>query len=59
MAQRLRGLADVAQFPEIRAELLWLAQSYDRLADAPEITRIMEGCRVLEILDPASNDHVE
>jgi hypothetical protein len=54
LADRLRELADNAQFPEIRAELLWLAQSYERLAAAPELTRIAEGCRSLEILDAAA-----
>jgi hypothetical protein len=32
MADRLRDLAMVARHREIRAELTWLADSYDRLA---------------------------
>lgn len=57
LANRLRGLATAAQLPEVRAELLWLAHSYDRLADAPELSRIEDGFRVLETLEslPAKN----
>ncbi|HEY4114047.1 MAG TPA: hypothetical protein VGM17_08305 [Rhizomicrobium sp.] len=33
MAERLRDLAMVARHPEIQAEMTWLADSYDRLAD--------------------------
>ena len=32
LAERLRGLSDRSALPEARAELLWLAQSYERLA---------------------------
>jgi len=57
MADRLRGLATASFLPEVRAELFWLAHNYDRLADAPELTRIEEGFRVLETRDgfPANN----
>jgi hypothetical protein len=33
LAERLRGLSERASLPEAKAELLWLAQSYERLAD--------------------------
>jgi hypothetical protein len=49
-AANLRALADRVQTPEVRAELLWLAQSYDRLADAPALNRVVDGSRSLEIL---------
>ncbi|HSC19556.1 MAG TPA: hypothetical protein VLC74_11640 [Rhizomicrobium sp.] len=56
LANRLRALATAAQLPEVRAELLWLAHSYDRLADA-ELSRIEDGFRVLGTLEslPAKN----
>jgi len=59
LADRLRGLATAAQLPEVRAELLWLAHSYDRLADAPELTRIEDSRRVLETLDRVRANQLE
>ena len=50
-AERLRSLAESAQFPEVKKELLWLAEGYERLAAAPEIRRLAEGHRVLELAD--------
>jgi hypothetical protein len=44
-------LAESAQFPEVKKELLWLAEGYERLADAPESRRVVEGHRVLEMAD--------
>jgi hypothetical protein len=32
LSERLRSLSERANLPETRAELLWLAQSYQRLA---------------------------
>jgi hypothetical protein len=49
-AAKLRGLADGAGLPEVRAELLWLAQSYERLALDQTANKIVEGCRSLEIV---------
>src|ERR1051326_1205865 len=54
LAARLRGLAEAAHLLETRAELLWIAQSYERLADAPGLTRIVDGHRTLELADGAS-----
>jgi len=48
-AERLRRLAERAQYPEVQGELTWLAQSYDRLAADPSADRIQEGLRSLEI----------
>jgi hypothetical protein len=50
-ATRLRNLAESAQFPEVKDELLWLAEGYERLARAPEVRRLVDGHRVLEIDD--------
>jgi hypothetical protein len=44
-------LAESAQYPEVKKELLWLAEGYERLASAPDIRRMAEGHRVLEIAD--------
>jgi len=46
---RLRTLAASAQFPEVRDELLWLAEGYERLAGAPGTRRLADGHRILEI----------
>jgi hypothetical protein len=54
-AARLRRLADCAQYPEVQAELTWLAQSYDRLAADPSVDRIHEGIRCLEIAQEQSS----
>jgi hypothetical protein len=51
-ANKLRALAEAAQYPEIRAELLWLAQSYERLAGDPTMNRIVDGFRSLEMREP-------
>jgi hypothetical protein len=48
-AARLHTLALAAVLPEVRAELLWLAQSYQRLASMPATTCIVEGHRSLEV----------
>ena len=50
-AANLRGLAARVHSPEVRAELLWLAQSYERLAADTTTDRIVDGFRSLEILD--------
>ena len=52
LAERLRALAIASRQPEVRAELLWMAQSYERIAEGPELARIADGCRVLEIAQP-------
>jgi len=36
-------LAESAQYPEVKKELLWLAEGYERLASAPDIRRMAEG----------------
>ena len=55
-AERLRRLAERAQFPEVQVELAWLAQSYERLAADPCAERIQEGLRSLEVAqEPASS----
>ena len=59
LAERFRGLAVASQFPEIRAELLWLAQSYQRLAEAPGLMRVADGHRVLEAVDGTANRHAD
>ena len=48
-AERLRRLAERAQYPEVQAELAWLAQSYERLAVDPSAERVQEGLRSLEM----------
>ena len=48
-AERLRDLALLTKSAEVRAELLWLAQSYERLAGDPTMTRIVDGFRSLEM----------
>jgi DICT domain-containing protein len=50
-AERLRRLAERAQYPEVQAELTWLAQSYERLAADPSAERIQEGLRSLEVAE--------
>jgi DICT domain-containing protein len=58
-AERLRRLAERAQYPEVQAELTWLAQSYERLAADPSAERIQDGLRSLEIAEkraPADRD---
>jgi hypothetical protein len=51
MAERLRGLSERAQYPEVAAELSWLAHSYDRLASETGEGRILDGHRGLEVFD--------
>lgn len=48
-AERLRRLAARAQYPEVQAELAWLAQSYERLAADPSAARVQDGLRSLKI----------
>jgi hypothetical protein len=55
-AERLRGLAERAQYPEVAAELSWLADSYDRLAGETGPGRILDGHRRLEVYDRKSSD---
>ena len=43
LAERLRGLSERANLPEARAELLWLAQSYERLARESAGGMLMDG----------------
>lgn len=50
-AERLRRMAERAHYPEVQAELTWLAQSYERLAADPSAERVQEGLRSLEIAD--------
>jgi hypothetical protein len=50
-ADRLRRLAERAQYPEVQAELTWLAHSYERLAADPCVERIQDGLRSLEIAE--------
>ena len=50
-AERLRGLAERAQYPEVAAELSWLANSYERLAGETGPGRILDGHRALEIYE--------
>jgi Ser/Thr protein kinase RdoA (MazF antagonist) len=49
MAGRLHALAAGAKQPEVRAELGWLAQSYERLAMEPDRRSITEGHRSLRV----------
>ena len=59
-AERLRRLAERAQYPEVQAELAWLAQSYERLACDPSAERVQEGLRSLEITkepEPTAQAH--
>ncbi len=51
LAVRFRTLAEAVQFPESRAELLWLTQSYQRLSQDTALARIVDVCRVLDTLD--------
>jgi hypothetical protein len=51
MAERLRGLSERALYPEVAAELSWLAQSYDRLASETKTGRILDGHRAFEIFE--------
>jgi hypothetical protein len=48
LAGRLRGLSKRAALPEARAELLWLAQSYERLAHESDGGLLMDGYSPLE-----------
>jgi DICT domain-containing protein len=63
-AERLRRLAERAQYPEVQAELTWLAHSYERLAADPSTERIQDGLRSLEIAEErpstpdSGRDHV-
>ena len=50
-ADTLRGLALLLKAPEVRAELLWLAQSYERLAADTTTDRIVDGFHSLEVPD--------
>ena len=59
LAERVRRLAEAAQFPETRAELLAMAQSYHRLSQDSGLTRIVEGYGAVANLDAASNDDAE
>lgn len=43
LAERLRALSERATLPEARAELLWLAQSYERLARESAGGLLMDG----------------
>ena len=52
LAEQFHELADASPFPELQAELRWLASSYERLANAPELTRVAGGFRSLEIAEP-------
>lgn len=49
LANRLRAQAAASGSPEVKAELNWLALGYERLAAAPELRRIVDGFRSLEI----------
>lgn len=51
MAERLRGLSERALYPEVAAELSWLAQSYDRLASETGTGRIFDGHREFEVYE--------
>jgi len=44
-------MAERAQYPEVQAELTWLAHSYERLAVDPCVERIQDGLRSLEIAE--------
>ena len=50
-AERLRGLAERAHYPEVAAELSWLANSYDRLATETKDGRILDGYRELKVFE--------
>ncbi len=49
MADRLHALAAGAKQPEVRAELAWLAESYQRLAMEPDRHSISDGHRSLRV----------
>lgn len=50
-AERLRGLAERAQYPEVAAELAWLANSYERLATEKKDGRILDHHRELKVFE--------
>jgi hypothetical protein len=50
-AERLRDLSQRAQYPQVSAELAWLAQSYERLAIESAEGGILDGDRSREMVD--------
>jgi hypothetical protein len=58
LAERLRSLSERAGLPEAKAELLWLAQSYERLARVSADGVLMDGYAPLERHTSESLDRV-
>jgi hypothetical protein len=58
-AERLRGLSTRTKSSEVSAELRWLANSYERLADDPTAEKIEEGCRSLELFQQGNEGATE